>query len=82
MILIVYTIPHSHYQYIQCMYNVHTFQIHFQKTKRKKKYISIKAAKIFYHFLNQKVLWELTSVGDPDPDPQIRDPDPRIFTGI
>ena len=23
-----------------------------------------------------------TSVGDPDPDPQIRDPDPRIFTGI
>ena len=22
------------------------------------------------------------SVGDPDPDPQIRDPDPRIFTGI
>ena len=23
-----------------------------------------------------------TSVGDPDPDPQIRDPDPHIFTGI
>ena len=23
----------------------------------------------------------LTSVGDPDPDPQIRDPDPCIFTG-
>ena len=27
-------------------------------------------------------LFVLNSVGDPDPDPQIRDPDPRIFTGI
>ena len=31
---------------------------------------------------NQSYNNQNSSVGDPDPDPQIRDPDPRIFTGI